>query len=378
LSIVFSAEDFEYVDSDSALSEMVECCLKQQLVALDTEFIRRDTFYPLPALLQLYDGKTIFLVDPLQIDDFSPLRKLFLAPDTVKVMHSCSEDMAVFSRLLGCFPRPLVDTQIAASLVGLPYSMSYQRLVSELTGLELQKGETRSDWLQRPLTTSQCHYASDDVLYLLDVYSHLNTRLAELGRQSWLQEECDALLQLCENPLPSEEYYFRIKNAWRLDVMSLNALRALCAWREQKASEHDVPRGRVASDAVLLEVAQRRPNNKRDLSKLRSIYSTNVRCYGDDLLAVLSDALGDDSASFPEPMAEKNRVDIKATLKLMKRRVLEVAEGLNIPVEILARKQDLETYLFAASKSETSIGAGWRREFLAEDLDRVIEKHYRH
>ena len=129
-----------YVDSDEQLSQLCQQWAGAELLALDTEFIRTDTFYPIAGLLQLSDGKGCFLIDPLTIDDFSPLAALLEDPAIIKVLHSCGEDLEIFDCLFGVLPQPLFDTQIGAALAGMDFSMGYQRLTEELLQQHVPKG----------------------------------------------------------------------------------------------------------------------------------------------------------------------------------------------------------------------------------------------
>ncbi|NNC55743.1 MAG: ribonuclease D, partial [Pseudomonadales bacterium] len=149
------SNDFDYVDTSTALAALCDRAGDLPMLALDTEFVREDTYFPKPALLQLNAEGNIYLIDPLGIDDFSPLKSLLCDPGIVKVMHSCSEDMEVFNTLLGSYPVNLFDTQIAAALSGQGFSLGYQKLVEQMLGQRLEKTETRSKWLQRPLTERQ-------------------------------------------------------------------------------------------------------------------------------------------------------------------------------------------------------------------------------
>lgn len=375
-SAAVEAMDFKIVNSDAALVDMVDACLKQPAIALDSEFIRTDTFFPKPALLQIYDREQVYLIDPLAIDDFTPLKMLFLAPDTIKVMHSCSEDMEVFDRLLSCYPQPLIDTQIAASLVGLDFSISYQRLVDAALGKQIDKGETRSNWLQRPLTDKQLSYAADDVLWLLDVYDFLMAKLDDLDRLSWLQEECEELLLIAKQPVSFENYYLKIKTAWRLDPQSLNVLRSLCAWREREARAEDVPRSRVVTDAALQELSRERPRDKNALAQISDLRHSMIRNYGSAILAEIEQADSQGKESYPPVLQQKNSSNIRNAIKKMKQVVSSLASSLDIPDSLLARKRDLEAYLFADDRQLELLGRGWRKDILLEQLDPIVDNYH--
>ena len=158
------------------------------MLALDTEFQRETTFYPIAGLIQLGDAQHQYLIDPLTIDEWSPLRELFVQSKP-HVLHACSEDLEVFARLLGVLPAVLLDTQIGAALAGFGFSLSYQALVRECLGVEVEKEQTRSDWLRRPLSVEQCHYAALDIAHLPAVYECIAERLDKHNRMAWWEAE---------------------------------------------------------------------------------------------------------------------------------------------------------------------------------------------
>lgn len=174
----------EWIDHGAALQDWLVALPADAAIGLDTEFMRRDTFYPQLALLQLGWNGRHALIDPLAFDIGEALQPLLGTGPAVTVMHSASEDLETLAPLLPDGPRQLFDTQIAAAFVGMGLGISYRALVAELTGVELDKGETRSDWMRRPLTASQCSYAALDVVYLKTIHEQLGERLQQRGRSA--------------------------------------------------------------------------------------------------------------------------------------------------------------------------------------------------
>ena len=183
-----------YVDNDSLLAEICQHFQEQTQLAFDSEFIRTDSFFPKPGLYQLDDGDQTFLVDPLTIRDWSPFKQLLQNDSVVITMHSCGEDLGLLKHALSSLPARLFDTQHAAAFAGYDYSLSYQALVKAELGLELPKGETRSNWLRRPLAESQLEYAALDVEYLLELQNRLTEKLVDLDRLAWFEADCQAML----------------------------------------------------------------------------------------------------------------------------------------------------------------------------------------
>ncbi|HPO24386.1 MAG TPA: ribonuclease D, partial [Arenimonas sp.] len=178
-----------WIDSPERLEAHFASWSGHKTVALDTEFVREKTYYPQLALVQLGVPGEILLIDPLVPGIPEVLKPWLLNPDICKIIHSPSEDLQAFSRGTGAVPVNIFDTQAAAALCGMGAGLGYQKLIETVTGTVLEKGETRSDWLKRPLTDSQCRYAADDVLYLHQVHELLSEKLQSLNRLHWLQAD---------------------------------------------------------------------------------------------------------------------------------------------------------------------------------------------
>ena len=359
-----------YVDSDEQLSQLCQQWARAELLALDTEFIRTDTFYPIAGLLQLSDGKGCFLIDPLTIDDFSPLAALLEDPAIIKVLHSCGEDLEIFDCLFGVLPQPLFDTQIGAALAGMDFSMGYQRLTEELLQKHVPKGETRSNWLRRPLSESQMHYAALDVAYLPEIYQLLTDKLQVLGRFDWWVEDCQAVTDRFCDYLPPEQYYKKVKSAWKLAPKELALLQLLTSWREVQARERDVPRGRIVKDRACLDIARRQPQSVGELSAVEDMQHSSVRKYGETLLAMVkqgeSIAPDDWPAAIPRPLPPETASLVKA----LKALVVQRAAHLNMPQEMLARKKDFEQ-LLRDRVLPVSL-QGWRRAVIGDELLKLV------
>ena len=171
-----------WIDSDTELARAVESW--GAIIALDTEFIRTNTFYPIPGLYQVASNSNIFLIDPLLIEEWQPFKDYLLDPETVKVLHACQEDLELIYAHLQIVPQNVVDTQLANAYVSENYSLSYAKLVEQNLGLQVDKQQTRSDWLQRPLSDDQLHYAVVDVEHLVAIFEQLQQQLYDKSRLS--------------------------------------------------------------------------------------------------------------------------------------------------------------------------------------------------
>lgn len=365
------ANDIHWILDDASLAEHCAAWQALPFVALDTEFMRVDTFYPIAGLLQVSGGDGAYLIDPLRIGDWRPFVALLEAPTVVKVLHSCSEDLEVFLRLTGSLPAPLFDTQLAAGYLNLGFSMGYSRLVQALLDIELPKGETRSDWLQRPLSELQVRYAAEDVLHLVEVYHALMARLAP-QKVEWILEDGAELVANLGREVAPEDAWRDAKLAWKLSRQQQAVLRALCAWRECEARARNQPRNRVLREHSLWPLARTQPDNLVALARIEDMHPKTVRQDGETLLQLIREAAALPPEQWPEALPEPLPIEASALLKKLRAVGQREGERLDIVPELMLRKKTLEALL----KSGYPNGPyqlpdslrGWRRELMGQAL----------
>lgn len=360
-----------WIDNDQALSDCCHQLASCKVIAVDTEFMRTDTFYPIAALFQLSDGERCYLIDPLVIENFQPLIDLFKKPSIIKVFHACSEDLEVCETFLNCVPSPIVDTQIAAGLAGYESSLGYAALVKTLLEIELEKGETRSNWLKRPLDEKQHDYAADDVEHLLAVYQLLQVKLDNLQRLQWLDEECHRLIDSVVHPVPVSEFYRRIKSAWKLSRKDLGILKALSDWREIKAREKNLPRNHVLREKVIYELAVKKPKQLHELKSISEFHPKAIRQYGETVLEIIEKSNLDET-QWPDRLPAPLSSPQKKLLKLLKATVEEAAEEHQLPMDVLAKKADYEYIVRSGMNGKTfqlpARMQGWRSTIVGNKL----------
>lgn len=365
------AIDIQWILDDASLARHCADWRQLPFVAVDTEFVRVDTFYPQAGLVQVGDGRSAYLIDPLQIRDWQPLAGLLEDPAVVKVLHACSEDLEVLQRLTGSLPQPLFDTQLAAAYLNLGFSMGYSRLVKDVLGVELPKGETRSDWLQRPLSELQVRYAAEDAVHLAEVYVALAQRLSD-EKRAWVLEDGAELIANLRREVPPEELYQEGKQAWRLSRQQLAVLRALYAWREREARRRDLPRNRILRENSLWPLARFQPDNLASLGRIDDMHPRTVRQDGETLLRLIKEAAATPPESWPEPLPEPLPLEASSLLKKLRKVGQAEAERLQIAPELVLRKKTLEALL----KSGYPNGPyqlpdslrGWRRQRMGQAL----------
>lgn len=366
-----------WVESAEQLNELCQRWQQQTAVAIDTEFMRTSTFYPIAALFQVSDGEGCYLIDPLTIDDFSGFKALLENRSVVKVLHACSEDLEVFQTFLGVLPSPLFDTQWAAACAGYDFSMGYARLSETMLGVEVAKSETRSDWLQRPLSEPQLRYAALDVAYLLVVYGLLLKKLKQQDRLAWVTEDCGQQVAVAAAGQDLSKAYAKIKTAWKLNGRELAVLQALANWRELVARERDVPRNRLAKDGALWDMARSRPTSVAQLQRIEGLAPRTVRGDGEALLALIEQTLAqptsNDPVLLPQPLARQTGDLVKA----LKKSARDQAELLGVPAEILLRKKDIEDLIRSGQAGRHQLPErllGWRKSVVGESLQQLAEQ----
>ncbi|MBX8559088.1 ribonuclease D [Pseudomonas cichorii] len=365
------AIDIHWIRDDDSLAR--QCAQWQSLpfVALDTEFMRVDTFYPIAALLQIGDGSSAWLIDPLLISDWTPLSALLENTDVIKVVHACSEDLEVLLRLTGSLPVPLFDTQLAAAYLNIGFSMGYSRLVQEVLNIDLPKGETRSDWLQRPLSETQISYAAEDAVHLAELFGLLRPRLSD-EKYLWVLEDGAELVANLRRETDPYEIYRDAKLAWKLSRAQLAVLRELCAWREIQARSRNLPRNRIVREHSLWPLAKTQPDNLSALARIEDMHPRTVRQDGEFLLDLIRKSGNLPPDQWPAALPEPLPIEASGILKGLRAIGQQYAEQLNIAPEVVLRKKTLEALL----KSGYPDGPytlpdslrGWRRELMGQAL----------
>ncbi|WP_414827899.1 ribonuclease D [Alteromonas sp. H39] len=378
--------DYVLITSNEDLAEVCARAQRHQAVALDTEFVRTRTLTPHLGLIQLFDGHQLVLIDPLAISDFEPFIHLLENPGVTKVLHSCSEDLETFLSFFGVIPSPVFDTQIAASILGLGPTLGYAKLVEELCSEVLDKGESRTDWLARPLSASQLVYAANDVLYLLPAYQQLNNMIIDRGKRQWVLEEVEGLAAKKRADMPLEYAYLGIKNNWRLSSQQLYVLKGLAAWRLAKAREKDLALNFVFKENHLFDVAQKLPTSRSALNRIQGISPPTLRRYAEVVVNIVCDAL-DEFDAMPDaehPLVIKRLIDVpeyKKTLSALKDMTSKIAVENGVTPDVLASKKQLNQLLkwwwFDLCETRAQgllpdLLVGWRAPLFKSGIHRIL------
>jgi len=356
------------IDTPDLLREHLQRWQGQTLVALDTEFIRERTYYPQLALVQLAIPGEVLLVDPLVPGMADALRPLLLDAGVVKLMHSASEDLQALLRGVGAVPAPLFDTQVAAAICGYGAGLSYQKLVEQVTGTQLEKGETRSDWLRRPLSESQLKYAADDVLHLHEIHDVLSAKLAELGRQDWLRQDNQRSVTNARNDADDLHPHLSLRSAERLDADAQARLCRLLRWRDTQARAWDRPKSWVLDNELAVTLSRRLPADYNEFSGILDRNPKAPRKARAELWTIVAAPLTD--AERDIPLIRPTETLDKQKLRALQEAVAKLAAELQIPEGLLCARKHLEALM--EGRVWPAALEGWRRTLLEPALTPLL------
>ena len=359
-----------YVGSQDKLDQLLPELKNSPILALDTEFVRTRTYYAQLGLIQVYNGDVLALVDPISDIDLSEFWKLLSDDNILKVLHSASEDLEVFAHYGGVQPTPYFDSQIGAGFAKMGHGLGYANLVNQILGIELDKGESRTDWLKRPLSEKQLTYAANDVLYLFHLFPILKNKLEELDRLDWTLEES---ANMCKGRLEHpdvENAYLKVKNGFQLSQTQLAYLKPLAKWRLKTAIKKDIAVGFLVKDYGLIALAKAAPKNFTELSRLKELGENEKRKFSKPILSSLQNA---DLENLPPKIdVIAFRPDYKKSFKTVKSKLTAIAEAKEVPLEIFASKKYIHDFLnwyWADENTQNpKLLCGWRGELALEVL----------
>lgn len=362
-----------YIASQADLEAFAERARNSSILAIDTEFLREKTYYPKLCLLQMATDDETVIIDPFEVDDIAILRPLLEDEGVVKVFHAGHQDIEIILYDIGCIPRPLFDTQVAAALLGQVQQIGYASLVHQVCGVKLKKTDSFTDWSVRPLSDSQIDYAKDDVAYLPKMYDTMTKTLQEKGRLGWLDAEFEEMMNPAVYMPDEREMFRRLKHVGQLSRRQMAAAREMAAWREIEARRRNMPRRWVLTDEQIVESCRREPRTIDDLFMVRGIRERLTTRDARSLIAMVRSALDSAPDAWPE---------LKGNLK-SERNVDVQVEMLMSIVRMKAREHDIAIPTLASSSDLTSLARGhykgnallkgWRKQIIGDDLVEFLE-----
>jgi ribonuclease D len=354
------------ITTTHTLAEVCGRLKRHPFVTVDTEFLRESTYYPKLCVAQIASSDEAVVIDALAEGiDLKPLFNLMADETVIKVFHAARQDIEICWHAAGLIPCPLVDTQVAAMVLGYGDSIAYDQLVQRITGDSLDKSLRFTDWTRRPLSEAQIAYAISDVTHLRDVYVKLADDLDKRGRTEWMREEMRVLTSPDTYRMEPEHAWQRLQTRVR-KPKELAILIEVAAWREREAQSRDVPRGRVLKDDVIGDIAVQAPTTVERLGNLRSLPKGFERSkWGEAIVEAVKRGLARDLKTLPKIDRPKGAPNGQATVELLKVLLRMTAERHGVAAKVIATMDDLDR-IVADDDADVPALHGWRRELFGE------------
>ena len=354
------------ITTTKKLAEACTRLAKYPFVTVDTEFQRETTYYPKLCIAQIASSDEAVVIDALAEDiDLAPFFALMANERVIKVFHAARQDIEICWHEAEVIPTPLVDTQVAAMVLGYGDSISYEQLVQRITGDSLDKSHRFTDWTRRPLAEAQLAYAISDVTHLRDVYIRLAADLEERGRIEWMRDELKVLTSPDTYRMEPEHAWERLKTRVR-KPKELAVLIEVAGWREREARNRDVPRGRVLKDDVVGDIAIQAPTTMERLAGLRSLPRGFERSkWGEAIIEAVKRGLERDPKTLPRLDRAKPVLNGQATVELLKVLLRMTVERHGVAAKVIATVDDLDR-IAADDQADVPALSGWRRELFGE------------
>jgi len=371
--------NYRLITTNEDLHHICELAVLRKAVALDTEFVRTKTYYAELGLIQLYDGHRVSLIDPFLITEWAPFYCLLKNKKIVKFLHSAGEDIEIFFHFFKTLPEPLIDSQILAAFTGRPVSCGFSILVKEFQGIVLNKAESRTDWLARPLSQKQCDYAAEDVFYLLPLANALMKKIETSGWMEAVKEECELLCQRRSQIQDPEMAYRDIGNASQLNPGQLICLKKLASWRLVYARKKNVAINFVIQESYLWKVARYQPTSLSELFHL-GLDRRTIRQHGLTLLGLVTES----QKTKEDPslvIAYLNHEPVyKKIFKEIKDLIQSIGALIGLSHELIGSRKHINQLLnwhfgLIPKEKRPLLLTGWRAQVLSLELTKILDRH---
>lgn len=371
--------DFEHITTDRDLKTFCRELAGSPSIAFDTEFVSEHTYRPQLCLIQVAAGERMAVIDPQAVGDVSPFWEMLASPGHDTIVHAGREELLFCLSAVGKPPHALFDVQIAAGLVGYEYPAGYSSLMYKLLGRRLHKGETRTDWRRRPLSSGQISYALDDARYLVPMAAKLRARLEQLQRTDWLESEME-VWKADVDATRGGERWRKVSGTSGLSRRSLAVVRELWRWREREAEKRDSPTRRVLRDDLIVELAKRKSGDPKQIRALRGMERRDL----ERAVPQLADAvkrgleLADDQC--PAPQRRETPTQLNLLGQFLSAALMSICRAAELAPSIVGTASDvreLVAYRLGLSEGNGAgeppvLGRGWRAEIVGRQIDELL------
>lgn len=368
--------DYESIQTDQELADLCDRIADAPAIAFDTEFVSEDRYRPELCLIQVAAGNVLAVIDPYAVSSTEPFWDLLVDPLRTVIAHAAREETRFCYRYTNRPIAGLFDTQLAAGFVGLEYPLSLGNLVSRLLGKSLAKGESRTNWRHRPLSSEQLRYAIQDVTDLQEMHQQLLGMVEKWGRTDWLKQETAARQDKVIKH-ESTENWRRVSGCSGLAARQMEIVRHLWRWRDRRAEELDRPAKRVMRDDLIVELARRGTSN---LKRIRSVRGMEWRGYVDlheEIAAAIQAALEVPDDQLPR-RTRQNRTSISPMLsQFLATSMACISRQNKLAPSIVGNADDVKDVLAYELNKKTAdelpaLMQGWRGEIIGKTFRRLL------
>lgn len=368
------------VNSKKGLIDVVEKGLSSGAVALDTEFVWEKTYYPILGLIQVgYPDGSVDLIDGVSISDFSALGPLLSDPNTTKILHDAVQDLVILTRISKAYPKNIFDTQRAAGFIGLSSTISLSELLKKVLSIRIEKSETKSDWVARPLSESQIEYAKEDVCYGVDLMKAILQKADTSNYKKWVLQE----MQMYENEALYKEkdpleMSPKVKSSGAISFKQKTLLRSIFIWREFSARKQNLPRTFVLPDEVLMKLVKSPPKSM-DALKSMNLGRRFLRKFSTSLWEAIDKGLNKEMAPLEMEFSNFEKDDaLEAQVDLALAFIKGICLNAKIDSSLIANRAKITSFVYANSQNEASLQAhplsqNWRNDFCGEHLSKLLK-----
>ncbi len=359
-------------------AELVDACrrlARAPEIAFDTEFVSEDTYLPELCLVQVAAGDELFAIDSLSVQDMTPFWELLAAPGHETIVHAGRQELMFSLEAIGRAPQSLFDVQLAAGMIGMEYPAGYGTLVGRLLNVKASKGETRTDWRRRPLSTQQIDYALDDVRHLARLRKLLGERLAELEHQVWFDHEMEAW-QTDVIAARDGERWRRVSGSSGLSSRSLSIVRELWLWREEESRRRNRPTRLVLRDDLIVELAKRRSSDPKQVGAIRGMERGDLKRLIPDISKAIAHALALSDDQCPQPMRSETNSHLTMLGQFLSSALGSICRRAQVAASLVGTPSDVRDLiawrLGETTNGEPVLAQGWRAEVVGQLLDDLL------
>ena len=365
-------DNIKIIKDNNTLKKFCKKCINEKVLAIDTEFIRENTYYPILCLIQIASDTFSAVIDPLSEIDLQPVWEILSNKNILKVFHAGRQDIEIFFNLTGKIPTPIYDTQIAGMFCGLGDQVSYDGLVKKFLKITINKESQFSNWSQRPLTKKQIDYALSDVNYLIKIFPLIKKTIKKTNREEWVEKELAYLTNKKIYDINPTEIWKKIKIKMPNREI-LNILKYLAKWREIECKKRNIPRNRLIRDEILITLSQLKPTNIFSIKKIRGMPKSLNDKDLNKILKIIKFSYEIEPEKWPKIPKQTKKINVnKASLDLLKLLLSYCSQKSGLAEKLISDADELKLILDGQGR-DLEVFKGWRNEIFGKYVNLLLK-----